>query len=90
MGSAPQLPTSTLTSVVSPIPFAMVKNRQFRCGDFVVRLCSTSKPREHSMLSPKWEGPYRVKKVVGPSTYELEDLEGKMVSRTWHASKLCK
>ncbi|GAA0185304.1 hypothetical protein LIER_32592 [Lithospermum erythrorhizon] len=29
-----------------------------------------------------------IKKVVGPSTYELEHLDGNVVNRTWHASKL--
>ncbi|GAA0142450.1 hypothetical protein LIER_03351 [Lithospermum erythrorhizon] len=50
----------------------------------------SNQPKEQSTLSPKWEGPYRVNRVAGPSTYELEDLDGKSVSRTWHASKLCK
>ncbi|GAA0176177.1 hypothetical protein LIER_29219 [Lithospermum erythrorhizon] len=57
----------------------------------------TSKPRRGlgiviilSKLSPKWEGPYRVKRIVGPSTYELEDLDGRSSPRTWYASKLCK
>ncbi|GAA0172029.1 hypothetical protein LIER_25937 [Lithospermum erythrorhizon] len=49
-----------------------------------------SQPREQSKFSPKWEGPYRVKRVVGPNTYELEGLDGKAVPGTWHASKLCK
>ncbi|GAA0145172.1 hypothetical protein LIER_05425 [Lithospermum erythrorhizon] len=67
-----------------------VKSRQFRVGDLVLRLRSASQPKEQGKLSPKWEGPYRVKKVVGPSTYELEDLDGKAVPRTWHASKICR
>ncbi|GAA0174786.1 hypothetical protein LIER_41782 [Lithospermum erythrorhizon] len=67
-----------------------VKNCQFHSGDLVLRLCSASQPKKQSKLSPKWEGHYRVKRIVGPSTYELEDLDGKAVPRTWHASKLCK
>ncbi|GAA0161007.1 hypothetical protein LIER_17426 [Lithospermum erythrorhizon] len=67
-----------------------VKNRQFHPGDLILRLSSASQPREQSKLSHEWEGPYCVKKVVGPNTYELEDLDGKTVPRTWHASKLCK
>ncbi|GAA0170250.1 hypothetical protein LIER_24551 [Lithospermum erythrorhizon] len=47
-------------------------------------------PKEQSKLSPKWQGSYRVKRVVGPSTYELDDLDGKAVPRTWHASNLCR
>ncbi|GAA0163642.1 hypothetical protein LIER_19456 [Lithospermum erythrorhizon] len=67
-----------------------VKNRQFCIGDLVLQLCSASQPKEQSKLSPKWEGPYRVKKVIRPSTYELEVLDGKVVPRTWHTSKLCR
>ncbi|GAA0143096.1 hypothetical protein LIER_03857 [Lithospermum erythrorhizon] len=67
-----------------------VKNRQFRAGDLVLRLCSASQPKEKCKLILKWERPYQVKKVIGPSTYELEDLDGKAVPRTWHASKLCR
>ncbi|GAA0185605.1 hypothetical protein LIER_32893 [Lithospermum erythrorhizon] len=67
-----------------------VKNRQFRVGDLVLRLLSASQPKEQGKLSPKWEGPYRVKRVVGASTYELEDLDGKIIPRTWHASKMCR
>ncbi|GAA0153419.1 hypothetical protein LIER_37671 [Lithospermum erythrorhizon] len=67
-----------------------VKTCQFHAGDFVLRLCSASQPKEQRKLSPKWEGPYRVKRVIGHHTYELEELNGKLVLRTWHASKLCK
>ncbi|GAA0144748.1 hypothetical protein LIER_05111 [Lithospermum erythrorhizon] len=31
-----------------------------------------------------------VKKLTGPGTYELEEMDGKPVPRTWHASKLSK
>ncbi|GAA0163732.1 hypothetical protein LIER_19527 [Lithospermum erythrorhizon] len=49
-----------------------------------------SQPKEQRKLSHKWERPYWVRRVMGPRTYELEDLDGKVVPRTWHASKLCK
>ncbi|GAA0184058.1 hypothetical protein LIER_42506 [Lithospermum erythrorhizon] len=67
-----------------------VKNRQFLVGDLVLRLFSTSHPKEQSKLSPKWEGPYHIKRILGSGTYEVEYLDGKPIERTWHASKLCK
>ncbi|GAA0174904.1 hypothetical protein LIER_28192 [Lithospermum erythrorhizon] len=67
-----------------------VKNRQFRIGDLVLRLFSTIHPKEQRKLSPKLEGPYRIKQILGPGTDELEDLDGKPIVRTWHTSKLCK
>ncbi|GAA0154611.1 hypothetical protein LIER_12544 [Lithospermum erythrorhizon] len=53
-----------------------VKNLLFAVGDLVLRLFSASHPKEQSKLSPV--------------TYELRDLEGKPIPRTWHASKLSK
>ncbi|GAA0152714.1 hypothetical protein LIER_37544 [Lithospermum erythrorhizon] len=35
-------------------------------------------------LNPKWEGPYKVGRVIGPGTYELEELSGKAIKHTWH------
>ncbi|GAA0174451.1 hypothetical protein LIER_27840 [Lithospermum erythrorhizon] len=75
------------TGAVLPTEVGLPTYKRFRTA---VRLCSASQPREQSKLSPKWEGTYRVKRVVGPSTFELEDLDGKAVPRTWHASKLCR
>ncbi|GAA0161980.1 hypothetical protein LIER_18174 [Lithospermum erythrorhizon] len=66
-----------------------VRNRQFRLGDWW-RLFTASHPKEQSKLSPKWEEPYRIKRILGPGTYELEDLGGKPIARAWHATKLCK
>ncbi|GAA0145625.1 hypothetical protein LIER_05778 [Lithospermum erythrorhizon] len=33
---------------------------------------------------------FKVTKVVGPATYELSHVNGKPISHTWHATKLCK
>ncbi|GAA0165004.1 hypothetical protein LIER_39894 [Lithospermum erythrorhizon] len=67
-----------------------VKNRQFLVGDLVLRLFFASHPKEQSKLSPNSEGPYRVGRILCRGTYELEDLDGKPIVRTWHPSKLCK
>ncbi|CAL1405370.1 unnamed protein product [Linum trigynum] len=39
-------------------------------------------------LAPKWKGPYRVREVVGPGTFKMEHLDGKVVKRTWNAQNL--
>ncbi|GAA0142240.1 hypothetical protein LIER_03186 [Lithospermum erythrorhizon] len=39
---------------------------------------------------PPWEGPYRISRMLGPRTYELERMNGEVILRTWHASKLVK
>lgn len=39
-------------------------------------------------LSPTWEGPYRILKVLGQGAYHLEDLDGWRVPRSWNAANL--
>ncbi|XP_016165137.1 uncharacterized protein K02A2.6-like [Arachis ipaensis] len=39
-------------------------------------------------LVTNWEGPYRVKEVVGNGAYKLERLDGKEVPRTWNVANL--
>ncbi|GAA0153523.1 hypothetical protein LIER_11739 [Lithospermum erythrorhizon] len=67
-----------------------VKGRQFRVGNLVLKLYSASYLKDVNKLRPKWEGPYHVSRVLGPDTFELEEMDGKPVPRTWHASKLSK
>ncbi|RDX69003.1 hypothetical protein CR513_51942, partial [Mucuna pruriens] len=43
---------------------------------------------ENNKLTPKWEGPFRVRKEVGRGAYSLETLKGKEIPRTWNASSL--
>ncbi|GAA0168223.1 hypothetical protein LIER_22988 [Lithospermum erythrorhizon] len=83
---------ANLASYMELKPFYQqrVKNRKFRVGDLMLKIYSASHPKEVNKLSPKWEGPYRVSLILGPSTYELEEMDGKPVPRTWHASKLRK
>ncbi|GAA0142128.1 hypothetical protein LIER_35523 [Lithospermum erythrorhizon] len=60
-----------------------VRIRQFKEGDLVLRLFKASKAKKQDKLNPKSEGPYRVRRVVGPGTYELEELSGKTIKHTW-------
>ena len=41
-------------------------------------------------LGPTWEGPYRVKEIVRPGTYRLEDLNGRILPHPWNAEHLRK
>ncbi|GAA0166312.1 hypothetical protein LIER_40166 [Lithospermum erythrorhizon] len=67
-----------------------VRNKQFKVGDLVLRLYSITHPKERDKLSLKWEGPYRISRMIGPGTYELERMNGDPVPCTWHASNLTK
>ena len=39
-------------------------------------------------LGPNWEGPYRITSVVGIGAYYLEDLEERVISRSWNVNNL--
>ncbi|GAA0156741.1 hypothetical protein LIER_38336 [Lithospermum erythrorhizon] len=67
-----------------------VKNRQFKEGDLVLRVLQASQPNNRNKLNPKWEGPYRINRVIGPGTYKLEELSGISLDHTWHGVYLKK
>ncbi|GAA0140621.1 hypothetical protein LIER_01931 [Lithospermum erythrorhizon] len=43
-----------------------------------------SQPKNQNKLNPKWECPYWIRRIIGPGTYELEELPGKTIDHTWH------
>ncbi|RWW01356.1 hypothetical protein GW17_00035613 [Ensete ventricosum] len=52
-------------------------------GDLVLRKAEVSNPgRTRKKLAPRWEGPYRVTRVVQDGTYTLSTMEGKKLPRT--------
>jgi hypothetical protein len=60
--------------------------RDFSEGDLVLRL------RQHNRgchkLSPPWEGPYVVVKVLKPGTYELANEDGEELTNAWNIQQL--
>ncbi|VFQ93701.1 unnamed protein product [Cuscuta campestris] len=64
--------------------------RYFQVHDEVLRRRDASKPNERGKLVRNWEGPYRVKAVVRPGTYQLETMEGGRVERHWNSHHLRK
>ncbi|RDX78359.1 Tf2-9, partial [Mucuna pruriens] len=60
--------------------------RNFKPQDLVLR--RTVHKAESNKLTPKWEGPFRVKKEVGRGAYKLKTLKGKEIPRTWNAASL--
>ncbi|RDX61576.1 pol, partial [Mucuna pruriens] len=59
-----------------------VISRNFKPQDLV--LSRMVHKAESNKLTPKWEGPFRVKKEVGRGAYRLETLKGKEIPRTWN------
>ncbi|KAK3008615.1 hypothetical protein RJ639_014357 [Escallonia herrerae] len=66
-----------------------VRMRIFRVGDLVLRKLGVSNPKAAvGKLSPNWEGPYKISKVLRPGAYSLETLSGEAIPRTWNADNL--
>ncbi|XP_057738155.1 uncharacterized protein LOC130955332 [Arachis stenosperma] len=66
-----------------------VLKREFEPNDLVLRRNDIGLPTPgEGKLAANWEGPYRVKKVMGKGAFKLERLDGKEVPRTWNADNL--
>ncbi|XP_057760016.1 uncharacterized protein LOC130980341 [Arachis stenosperma] len=68
-----------------------VKPRSFHQGDLVLRKTETArKPPSHGKLAATWDGPYRIRQVIGKGAYHLEELDGTKLPNTWNVSSLKK
>jgi transposase InsO family protein len=59
-----------------------IRRRDFNIGDLVLRLRQDN--RGCHKLSPQWEGPYVVVKVLKPDTYELANEDGEKLTNAWN------
>ncbi|CAL1387108.1 unnamed protein product [Linum trigynum] len=66
---------------------AKVRNRPIREGEWVLRRNFKHIPSQ-GKFTPQWEGPYKVRKVVGPNTVKLSLPDGQDMSRTWNTMHL--
>ncbi|VFQ71306.1 unnamed protein product [Cuscuta campestris] len=64
--------------------------RYFQVHDEVLRRRDTSKPNERGKLVRNWEGPYRIRAITRPGTYQLETMEGGRVDQHWNSHHLRK
>ncbi|KAK3026967.1 hypothetical protein RJ639_040819 [Escallonia herrerae] len=68
-----------------------VRSKQFQEGDLVLHKLEVSDPKAATRkLSPNWEGPYRVIKVLKSGAYALGTLSWEPIPRTWNAENLSK
>ncbi|CAE5960381.1 unnamed protein product [Arabidopsis arenosa] len=68
-----------------------VKQRRFHEGDLVLRkVFQNTAELNAGKLGANWEGPYTIAKVVRPGVYELINMNGKAVPRSWNAMHLRK
>ncbi|KAG7559308.1 Ribonuclease H domain [Arabidopsis thaliana x Arabidopsis arenosa] len=68
-----------------------VKHRRFHEGDLVLRKVFQNTAEQNAgKLGANWEGPYTIAKVIRPGVYELINMDGKAVPRSWNAMHLRK
>jgi ribonuclease HI/transposase InsO family protein len=63
-----------------------VRQRDFSEGDLVLRLHQDNRGRHK--LSPPWEGPYVVVKVLKPGTYKLANEDEEELTNAWNIQQL--
>jgi transposase InsO family protein len=63
-----------------------IRHRDFNEWDLVLRLRHDNRGRHK--LSPPWEGPYVVVKVLMPGTYKQANEDGEEVTNTWKIQQL--
>ncbi|XP_015968900.1 uncharacterized protein LOC107492386 [Arachis duranensis] len=66
-----------------------VIRQEFVPNDLVLRRNDVGAPTPgEGKLTPNWEGPCRIKAVIGKEAYKLERLNGKEILRTWNVANL--
>ena len=63
-----------------------IKGRSFAVGDLVLR--RKQKTEGMHKLSSCWEGPYMVKEVTQPGSYQQCDMDGIDIPNSWHIKHL--
>ena len=65
------------------------KEKVFQEGDCVLRcMFQNTQELNAEKLSTKWEGPYKIFKVVGKGAYKLQTLDDEDIPRSWNATHL--
>ena len=68
---------------------ANVKLRPLATGDLMLRkVVGAAKDPSWGKLGPNWEGPFKITSVAGIGAYYLEDLDEKVVPRSWNVNNL--
>ncbi|CAA0826981.1 Unknown protein [Striga hermonthica] len=64
-----------------------LKPRSFVRGDLVLKRVTGA---HVGPLQPKWEGPFKVNRLISHGTYRLETLDGVPLQYPWHTTYLKK
>jgi hypothetical protein len=63
-----------------------VRSRDLQVGDLVLRLRQDARGRHK--LTPPWEGPFFIAKVLKPGTYKLANSQGEVYNNAWNIRQL--
>jgi hypothetical protein len=63
-----------------------VRGRSFQLGDKVLRIAQNRDG--FTKMSPSWEGPYIVTRVLRPGSYKLATLDSEPISNAWNIEQL--
>jgi hypothetical protein len=63
-----------------------VRPRGFQVGGLVLRLRQDARGRHK--LTPPWEGPFIIAKILKPGTYKLANDQGEVYSNAWNIQQL--
>jgi transposase InsO family protein len=63
-----------------------VRSRDLQVGDLVLRLRQDARGRHK--LTPPWEGPFIIAKILKPGTYKLANIQGEVYSNAWNIRQL--
>jgi transposase InsO family protein len=64
----------------------MVRPQGFQVGDLVLRLRQDTQGRHK--LTPPWEGPFIIAKILKPGTYKLANDQGEVYNNAWNIQQL--
>jgi hypothetical protein len=63
-----------------------VRARGFQVGDLALRLRQDARGRHK--LTPPWEGPFIIAKILKPGTYKLANDQGEVYRNAWNIQQL--
>jgi hypothetical protein len=68
------------------LPARGVRPRDLQVGDLVLRLRQDARGRHK--LTPPWEEPFIIAKILKPGTYKLTNNQGEVYSNAWNIRQL--
>jgi hypothetical protein len=82
LGTWPYYTRRGISSLCDATTLEGVRPRDFQVGDLVLRLRQDARGRHK--LTPPWEGPFIIAKILKPGTYKLANDQGEVYNNAWN------